>query len=1088
MLAAGLGLGSSIAEAAQPVPSTTFVGTIPAAKPVVKSNAALASRPSPPGAATVPEGEGGPPLVRTPARPPVIDPAVQFRAAGSGSDLQDLSIDQLSDPDQYGGLSYIQGIDSGSNPPDTVMDVGPDHIVQMTNGTSWQVWDKKGNDLTGVLGFSNLWPLGDPCRSNLGDPIVVYDHLADRWLLSQFARNAAKTQFWMCIAISQTPSPLPAAGYYVYTIEVPVFPDYPKFGVWPNAYYMTSYEGGDLGVFAFDRALMLTGAATSFVKKTISSLSGSRRNTRILPADLDGPPAPDGTPGFFFRSVDDLQDLPAGAERLEVYEFVVDWNNIGAASFNLVDTLTPAAFETFDCDRSSSGDPDTALRDCIPQPNTTATLDALSNRAMMQLKFRNFGGDFRMVVNQTVDVGGSLANTLNIPSPGEVAGVRWYELQKSGGPNWTIRQQGTYASQPIGATTAAQLVHRWMGSAAMDRFGNIAIGYSIVNDDDSNPLFPGIRYTGRAAGDPFGTMPQGEKVIYTGTTSQGADGAFGQRWGDYSTLSVDPADDCTFFYTTHVSNGDAPSRTKIGSFRFADCGVDLGIVKTASPVQGVAGQKLTYNIAVTNYSTLTAEAVLVKDTLPTGTTYFSDTLPDPECTRIGQNLQCGLGALAPGQTTSFQIVVDTDPNLLATTNSVTNTATVESEFADPNLSNNSSSVTTIFVARADLAVTKTCKPDQPAPAGSAAFCDIVVTNLGPSAAQDVVLTDTIVSNASFTVTSATAAPIPCNPLIATPIGPTTAATLTCNLGTVAAGAATTFHVEFSSTSAGDVNDTATVTSSTPDPNTANNTATGRVSFAAVADVSVTKTAAPNPVIAGTNLTYTINVGNAGPSAAANVVVKDTVPADVAVLTVTPSVGSCTAGIPGNPLQPTTCTLGTLSALGNATIVVVVKVSPSVPHGTVLNNNATVTSAAADPNNANNSATAAVTVNASADLAIVKTSDKPQYKPSSDVTYTVMVSNLGPSDAQAVVVTDNLPTAQQALYQSDTGGCTRNLQTPTLLTCNLGTVPVGTSRSFNVYELIHGSRGEVSNTASVASATGDPAPANNSSTVVVIIGK
>ena len=593
MLAAGFGLGSSITlvQAAPPVPSTTFVGTIPAAISVAKSNETLASRPSPQGSATVPEGVKGPPLLPAPARAPIVDPVVQFGPAGHRSALKDLPINLLSDPDQYGGLSFIQGIDSGAGPPDTVMDVGPDHVVQMTNGTSWQVWDKKGTDLTGVLGFGNLWPVGDPCRSNLGDPIVVYDHLADRWLLSQFARNAAETQFWMCIAISQTPSPLPGAGYFLYTIAMPAFPDYPKFGVWPNAYYMSSYEGGDLGVFAFDRALMLTGAATSFVKKTISSLSGSRRNTRILPGDLDGPPAPDGTPGFFFRSVDDLQDLPAGAERLEVFEFNIDWNNPGAATFGVVDTLTPAAFETFDCDRSSSGDPDIALRDCIPQPNTTATLDALSNRSMMQLKFRNFGGDFRMVVNQTVDVGGSLANTLNIPSPGEVAGVRWYELQKSGGPSWSIRQQGTYAPQPIGATTAAQLVHRWMGSAAMDRFGNVAIGYSIVNDDDSNPLFPGIRYTGRAAGDPLGTMPQGEKVIYTGTTSQGANGAFAQRWGDYSALSVDPADDCSFYYTTHVSNGDAASRTKIASFRFADCGVDLGIVKTASPVQGVRGRE-----------------------------------------------------------------------------------------------------------------------------------------------------------------------------------------------------------------------------------------------------------------------------------------------------------------------------------------------------------------------------------------------------------------------------------------------------------------------------------------------------------------
>jgi len=395
------------------------------------------------------------------------------------------------------------------------------------------------------------------------------------------------------------------------------------------------------------------------------------------------------------------------------------------------------------------------------------------------------------------------------------------------------------------------------------------------------------------------------------------------------------------------------------------------------------------------------------------------------------------------------------------------------------------SLTHLVNQRANLRVTKTCKPDTAQVAGVPAFCDIVVANLGPSAAQNVVLTDTLVSNASFTVISATTAPIACNPPIATPIGPTTAATLTCDLGTVAAGAGTTLHVVVSSDHAGDINDTATVTSTTPDPNSANNQATGRITYGGMADLGVTKTAAPDPVVAGTNLTYTIGVTNAGPSAAANVVVKDTIPAEVSVLTVTPSVGSCTAGIPGDPLQPLTCTIDSMAVGGSATIIVVAKVNPNVPHGTVINNNATVASATADTNNANNSATAAVTVNAQADLAIVKTSDAAQYKPSSTIAYTVSVTNLGPSDALAVIVTDNLPSTQQALYQSDTGGCTRSAL---VLTCVLGNMPIGTIRSFNIYELVRGSRGEVSNTASVASSTADPAAANNSSTLIVIVGK
>jgi uncharacterized repeat protein (TIGR01451 family) len=188
------------------------------------------------------------------------------------------------------------------------------------------------------------------------------------------------------------------------------------------------------------------------------------------------------------------------------------------------------------------------------------------------------------------------------------------------------------------------------------------------------------------------------------------------------------------------------------------------------------------------------------------------------------------------------------------------------------------------------------------------------------------------------------------------------ATVTCNLHTVVAGGETTIHVAFTSNDLGDINDTATVRSTTPDPVNSNNSATGRVSFFASADLAISKTVTPpSPVVAGTNITYTIAVSNAGPSSASNVVVKDTLPAEVNVLAVTPSVGSCTWGIPGNPLQPLTCTLGSMASAHSATITVVARVDPRAPNGRVVNNNATISSAATDPNNGNNSATAAVTI-------------------------------------------------------------------------------------------------------------------------------
>jgi uncharacterized repeat protein (TIGR01451 family) len=181
------------------------------------------------------------------------------------------------------------------------------------------------------------------------------------------------------------------------------------------------------------------------------------------------------------------------------------------------------------------------------------------------------------------------------------------------------------------------------------------------------------------------------------------------------------------------------------------------------------------------------------------------------------------------------------------------------------------------------------------------------------------------------------------------------------------------------------------------------------------------------------------------------------------------------------LQPLTCTLGSLPSAGSRTITIVGKVDPATPEGTVLNNNATVSSQNADPDNSNNSFSQTTTVQARADLEIFKTSEKPVYKPSSIITYTVKVTNNGASNALAVIVTDTLPAIKAAIYQSDTGGCTKSAN---ILTCNLGDMAIGESKSFNIYLLVKGNKGAISNTAEVTSSTVDPLPANNSKTLVV----
>jgi uncharacterized repeat protein (TIGR01451 family) len=520
---------------------------------------------------------------------------------------------------------------------------------------------------------------------------------------------------------------------------------------------------------------------------------------------------------------------------------------------------------------------------------------------------------------------------------------------------------------------------------------------------------------------------------------------------------------------------------------------DLAITKTATPDPATAGQLLTYDVKVVNNGPGPATGVVVTDTLPSGVTFIADT---DSCTQepVG-TLTCTLaGSLAAGAEWNFSIHVMVNPNLVAAAGgptTVTNTASVTSSVADTDLSNNQVSLATLVVDRADLRILKECKPDQPnaALAGTETFCDIYVDNLGPSNARNVVVTDQIIGSTPFTVTniqlsSTSGPPGSCT---ATPIGPTTNTTITCTDTVLPAGARNTIKVWFTANDTGDIDNTATVSSATFDPDNSNNSAVGRVSFIAAADLQLTKSGAPNPVIGGQTLTYEITVTNNGPSPATSVVVHDNLPAQVTNVSVSSPGNTCNVGVPGDPAQPLTCNMGTIANGAVETITITVTVKANTPHGTILFNQARVSSPTADPNNGNNSQSASTTVNASADLIVEKTSDADWYKPSTTVTYRVRVTNDGPSDAQNVVLTDDLPEIRQAIYVSDTGGCV--FSAPKTLTCNLGTLQAGQSVEFFIYVMIRGSQGEVVNTVSVTSTTFDPNTANNTkSRTVIVSGK
>jgi M6 family metalloprotease-like protein/uncharacterized repeat protein (TIGR01451 family) len=511
---------------------------------------------------------------------------------------------------------------------------------------------------------------------------------------------------------------------------------------------------------------------------------------------------------------------------------------------------------------------------------------------------------------------------------------------------------------------------------------------------------------------------------------------------------------------------------------------DLEIFKSDDPDPVTAGETLEYTITVVNNGPGNVENVVVTDVLPAGVTFAASSVP---CANAAGTLTCTLGTMLDGASRNFQIQVAIPSGFLsgipASTTNISNTASVAADQPDGNLSNNSVTISTAVIQSADLRITKVCEPAGGTPAGGTASCEIYVDNLGPSAAQGVVLTDALTGSGPFTVTSASASPGGACPIV--PAGPTTAATVTCTLGIEPAGGRTTITVVVTAADPATINDVASVTSSTPDPGSSNNSATNAVTFVPSADLSLSKTDAPDPVIAGTNLTYTISVANDGPSSAPNVFVTDALPAQVSFVSATPSTGSCQAGVvPGDPAKPLKCNLGTMADGGSATITVVVKVNSDVPQGTILVNNAEVSSDSPDPDNSDNIWTASTTVNTSADLGIVKTSDALTYKPSTQVKYQITVVNNGPSKALAVVVTDYLPDLKAAIYNSDTGGCVKSA--PRILVCNLGDMAVGESKTFFVYVTIKGSKGNVSNTATVASPTSDPVGANNSSTRVVSI--
>lgn len=534
-LAASTALIASSATTA--TTATTAATAHQAAKPRVSTVAAFDTTPPlrdmrkipPRTGAKVLADRGGVPADNGYAR----DGALQANLAGEPPSLQQ----------SFEGVPNIQQV----SPPDPVGDVGPNHYVEMVN-LSFAIYNKLGTKLYGPADLGTLWQGFEieHCSDSAGDPIVVHDQLADRWILTQF--TALGPNYWNCIAVSQTSDP--QGAYFRYAVPSGVnFPDYPKYGVWPDGLYISTREfapddsfAGN-GAYVVNKDQLYAGDPNAQVVSFLNPPGNTPylQGDGLLPTDLDGStPPPAGTPNYFVGSMDDGAQYAAPQDALNVFEFHVDWANPAASTFAHTRTLPVAPYDSvFPCAQANS-------RACIPQPDTKNKIDVLSyrQRPIWRLAYRNFGTHAAMVTNQSVEARKGLA------------GTRWYELRDTGS-GWGVHQQGTWSP--------ADRIHRWMGSIAMDQDGNMALGYSV----SSQQVYPGVRFTGRRAADPLGTM-SGEGTMINGTGSQ----LVSNRWGDYTSMNVDPVDDCTFWYVNQYYRNSSNNgwQTRIGSMRYPGCG------------------------------------------------------------------------------------------------------------------------------------------------------------------------------------------------------------------------------------------------------------------------------------------------------------------------------------------------------------------------------------------------------------------------------------------------------------------------------------------------------------------------------------
>ena len=447
---------------------------------------------------------------------PILDPDII-----EGLQEDDPVLQSKNGSNTEGGFRLALNVDGqfGAIPPDPSGAAGIDYFVQAVNST-YRVYEKSDGDAaTGIYFLDALWDQpGD------GDPIVMYDRFAERWFISQFYITESD-EYGVLMAISTTSDPL--GEYYVYQFDYTLFPDYPKYSVWSNAYFMSA-NSSSADCSAFERDKMLVGDPTAgVIKMTFPSMPLIFNS--VAPAYAEGPTAPDSDEPCYFFAVQD-NGLPGiSTDHIKVLKAEIDWDNPETSSVTVHQELNTAAFNA-----QFAG----AWTEYLTQKDVDQKLDAIPGIFMYRAQYRRFSDYNVVMLCHNVNVGGNRA------------GMRWYELRDNDDGNWSIYQQGTYA--------LADNNSRWLGSISMDALGHIAMCYSFTGPDHH----PGIRYTGRFKDDPLNEMTVPELTAVEGEGAQTVAG----RYGDYSQMSMDPTDDYTFWFTGQYLGAGGSRKTRIISF------------------------------------------------------------------------------------------------------------------------------------------------------------------------------------------------------------------------------------------------------------------------------------------------------------------------------------------------------------------------------------------------------------------------------------------------------------------------------------------------------------------------------------------